>query len=39
MGAWTPVAYFSERAFPSEADALAGARRSVPWLAGVLDAQ
>ena len=38
MGAWTPVAYFSEREFSSEADALAAAREAVPWLAGVLDA-
>jgi hypothetical protein len=38
MGAWTPVAYYSHRAFPSEVDALAAARDSVPWLAGVLDA-
>ena len=38
MGAWTPVAYFSERTFPTEADALVAARELVPWLAGVLDA-
>jgi hypothetical protein len=38
MGAWTPVAYYSERELPSEADALAAARMSVAWLAGVLDA-
>jgi hypothetical protein len=37
MGAWTPVAYYSEREFLSEADALAAARERVPWLAGVLD--
>ena len=37
MGAWTPVAYYSGREFPSEADALAAARDAVPWLAPVLD--
>jgi hypothetical protein len=37
-GAWTPIAYYSERAFPSEEDALDAAREAVPWLAGVFDA-
>lgn len=37
MGTWTPVAYYSEREFVSEQDALEAARRSVPWLAEVLD--
>jgi hypothetical protein len=37
LGAWTPVAYYSGREFPSEAAALEVARRTVPWLAGVLD--
>jgi hypothetical protein len=37
MGSWTPVAYYSGRAFPTEADARAAARDSVPWLPGVLD--
>lgn len=37
MGVWTPVAYFSQREFLTEADALAAARAVVPWLAGVLD--
>jgi hypothetical protein len=37
MGAWTPVAYYSHREFPSEVDVLAAARDSVPWLPGVLD--
>jgi hypothetical protein len=37
MGAWTPVAYFSEREFLTEANALTAARAAVPWLAGVLD--
>jgi hypothetical protein len=38
MGAWTPVAYYSHREFPTEADALIAAREAVAWLAGVLDA-
>ena len=38
MGAWTPVAYYSAREFPTEDDALAAARTSVLWLAEVLDA-
>lgn len=38
MGAWTPVAHFSGRVFSTSADALAAARRLVPWLAAVLDA-
>jgi hypothetical protein len=37
MGAWTPVAYSSDREFPTEGLALAAARDDVPWLAGVLD--
>ncbi len=37
MGAWTPIAYYSGREFPTEADAVAAARAAVPWLAGVLD--
>jgi hypothetical protein len=37
MGAWTPVAYFSSRAFPTEDEARAAARDAVPWLAAVLD--
>ena len=32
-GLWTPVAYFSERAFPTRAAAEAEALRAVPWLA------
>jgi hypothetical protein len=39
MGAWTPVAYYSAREYPSEADALAAARATVPWLGAVLDRQ
>jgi hypothetical protein len=37
MGAWTPVAYYSHREFPTEAGALTAARESVPWLAAILD--
>jgi hypothetical protein len=37
MGAWTPIAYYSERKFQSEADAVAAARAAVHWLAAVLD--
>jgi hypothetical protein len=37
MGAWTPVAYYSERGFSTADDALAAARAAVPWLAAVLD--
>ena len=37
MGAWTPVAYFSEREFATSDDAIAAARESVVWLADVLD--
>jgi hypothetical protein len=37
MGAWTPVAYYSEREFSTEDDALAAARAAVPWLTEVLD--
>jgi len=39
MGAWTPVAYYSDSEFPTEAEALAAARDAVPWLVGVLDAR
>ena len=37
MGTWTPVAYFSEREYATEEEAVAAARESVPWLAEVLD--
>jgi hypothetical protein len=37
MGAWTPVAYFSNREFRSEVEALSAARQAVPWLPQVLD--
>jgi hypothetical protein len=35
MGAWTAVAYYSERVFLSEADALAAACDTVPWLSAL----
>jgi hypothetical protein len=37
MGVWTPIAYHSSRAFPSADQAVAAARRTVPWLSAVLD--
>ena len=37
MGAWTPVAYYSEREYATKADAVIAARQSVVWLAAVLD--
>lgn len=37
MGIWTPVAYYSGREYLSEADAIAAARDTVPWLSAVLD--
>jgi hypothetical protein len=37
MGAWTPVAYFSGRAYETEEAALDAARGSVRWLGEVLD--
>jgi len=37
MGAWTPVAYYSEREFASADEAMAAARSAVPWLGAVLD--
>jgi hypothetical protein len=37
MGIWTPVAYYSDRAFSSETEAIAAARVAVSWLPGVLD--
>ena len=38
-GAWTPIAYHSERTFPTVDEALSAARVAVPWLAEVLDRQ
>jgi hypothetical protein len=37
MGRWTPIAYYSGRAFGTEADAIAAARAAVPWISAVLD--
>ena len=36
MGAWTPMAYYSERVYSAESDALAAACDAVPWLPAVL---
>jgi hypothetical protein len=36
MGAWTPVAYYSTREFPTEDEARAAAISAVRWLASVL---
>ena len=36
-GVWTPVGYFSGRAFPAETNAVAAACDEVPWLRGVLE--
>jgi hypothetical protein len=32
LGAWTPISYFSARAYPTETAAMDAARRAVPWL-------
>jgi len=37
MGAWTPVAYYSEREYSTAEEAVAAARGSVRWLGDVLD--
>jgi hypothetical protein len=37
MGAWTPVAHYSERVFSTDDEALAAARAAVPWLSGILN--
>jgi hypothetical protein len=37
MGAWTPLAYYSGRNYPTAERALDSARKAVPWLGGVLD--
>jgi hypothetical protein len=37
MGRWTPIAYFSDREFATELDAVSAARDAVPWLSSVLD--
>jgi hypothetical protein len=36
MGAWTPVRYFSGRAYPTEIDAVEAARSAVSWLGPLL---
>jgi hypothetical protein len=36
MGAWTPVAYFSSRVYPSEASVTGAARQAVPWVSQVM---
>jgi hypothetical protein len=37
MGNWTPIAYYSDRKYPTKADPIAAARAAVPWLPEVLD--
>ena len=37
MGVWTPLHYFSQTSFVSAQEAVAAARRSVPWLARQLE--
>lgn len=37
MGAWTPIAYYSERRYSTVDEAIAAARESVHWLGAVLD--
>lgn len=37
VGAWTPIAYYSQREFLTEGDALAAAREAVLWRSDVLD--
>ena len=36
-GAWTPIAYFSGRDYPTETAAVDAARQAVPWLVPLLD--
>jgi hypothetical protein len=33
MGAWTPVAYFSDARYATQSDVESAAKRAVPWLA------
>ena len=35
MGVWTPIAFYSGRAFPTEAEAITAARMAVGWLTEV----
>jgi hypothetical protein len=37
MGGWTPIAYYSEREYETEGDALAAALGAVRWLPDVLN--
>lgn len=37
MGAWTPVAYYSDEVFATRHEALAAALRRVSWLSTVID--
>jgi len=37
MGTWTPVAYFSGRAFTTEDETRTAAKHTVPWLSRLLD--
>jgi hypothetical protein len=37
MGVWTPVSYYSGRAYQTENDATEAARRTVPWLATLVN--
>jgi hypothetical protein len=36
-GHWTPIAYYSERQFATEAETIDAARSAVTWLPEVLD--
>jgi hypothetical protein len=36
LGTWTPVSYFSGRAYATEAQARAAAIQAVPWLGSLL---
>ena len=36
MGAWTPVAYYSDREYETAEDAISAALEVVPWLAEVV---
>jgi hypothetical protein len=38
LGAWTPVAYYSEREYATAEEAMLAARESVRWLGDALDA-
>jgi hypothetical protein len=36
MGAWTPISYYSGRAYETEGDATDAARRAVPWFSTLM---